>query len=380
MSILAERGALLRWYDASARDLPWRRTRDPYAIWVSEVMLQQTRVETVLRYYERFLARFPDPRALAQAEEDDVLSLWSGLGYYRRARLLHAGVREVVARHQGLVPADASSRRALPGVGRYTAGAIGSIAFDREEPIVDGNVARVLARLRGVETPLGAKETDARLWSEAERLVRGERPGDLNQALMELGATVCTPRPRCGDCPVRSGCVALASDRVELLPVPKARRAARLVELVAVIASDRDDLLLVKSEAALFGGLWGVPMHEGRGIAAARRALDAAGIEGALASRPAARIEHVLTHRRLDVRVFVADGVRAASGSPARRVSSGALGSLGVSTLTRKILASVVTVAAASSSAPPASRSAGSRPTRTPSPRGTPRPPPSPGS
>ena len=147
------RAALLAWYDLSARDLPWRRTRDPYAVWVSEVMLQQTRVDTVIPYYERFMARFPTPERLAAAPEDDVLGMWSGLGYYRRARMLHRGAREVVARYGGEVPREPEDRRALPGVGRYTAGAIGSIAFDRPEPLVDGNVARVLARLRAIDTP-----------------------------------------------------------------------------------------------------------------------------------------------------------------------------------------------------------------------------------
>src|ERR1700712_1192289 len=144
------RSALLEHYDAYARDLPWRRTRDPYAIWVSEVMLQQTRVETVLRYYDRFLQRFPDAASLANADEDAVLAAWSGLGYYRRARLLHSGVREVVAKYGGRVPEAPELRRKLPGIGRYTAGAIGSIAFEREEPLVDGNVARVFSRLFGI--------------------------------------------------------------------------------------------------------------------------------------------------------------------------------------------------------------------------------------
>ena len=153
------RQKLLGWYDKAARDLPWRHTRDPYAVWVSEVMLQQTRVETVIPYFQRFLKSFPTPHALAEADEDTVLSHWSGLGYYRRARLLHAGVREVVAQYGGAVPEDWEARRALPGVGRYTAGAIGSIAFDKEEPIVDGNVTRVLARLLRVKTPVGTSAT-----------------------------------------------------------------------------------------------------------------------------------------------------------------------------------------------------------------------------
>lgn len=336
--LLVERAALLRWYDASARDLPWRRTRDPYAIWVSEIMLQQTRALTVLRYYERFLERFPDTRTLAAASEDDVLSMWSGLGYYRRARLLHRGVREVVARHGGRVPEDADARRALPGIGRYTAGAIGSIAFEREEPLVDGNVARVLARLRGIGTPLGRADTEARLWDEAGSLVRGARPGALNQSLMELGATICTPpRPRCDVCPVASACIARTTDRVSSLPVAKPRRAPVDVSLIAVVArTDDGAALMVRGEGALFGGLWGVPMREGRGIASARAALRELGVDAAIATRPRGELEHVLTHRRLTVRVFSAS-VRDA-GERARAVRSEDLASLGISTLTRRVL------------------------------------------
>src|SRR5262245_37199774 len=167
------RKSLVRWYQKSARNLPWRNSRDPYAVWVSEVMLQQTRVETVIPYYTRFLTRFPTPLALAHATVDEVLAYWSGLGYYRRARLLHAGVQEVVATYGGKVPEDPEARRSLPGIGRYTAGAIGSIAFDRAEPIVDGNVARVLSRLFLIETPLGSTEAEHTLWARAGELVQG---------------------------------------------------------------------------------------------------------------------------------------------------------------------------------------------------------------
>ncbi len=236
--MVAIRQKLLGWYDEAARDLPWRQTRDPYAIWVSEVMLQQTRVETVIPYYERFLASFPTPRDLAEADEDTVLSHWSGLGYYRRARLLHAGVREVVAQYGGQVPEDAEARRALPGVGRYTAGAIGSIAFDKEEPIVDGNVTRVLARLFRIGTPVGSAVTSKRIWEEAARLVPGVRPGAFNQALMELGATVCTPKqPSCESCPVADYCEARAHGEVDALPVPRPRKSPIQVKLAAVVAT-----------------------------------------------------------------------------------------------------------------------------------------------
>ena len=333
------RPKLLRWYDGAARDLPWRRTRDPYAIWVSEVMLQQTRVETVIPYYERFLESFPTPRTLAEADEDKVLSHWSGLGYYRRARLLHAGVREVVNHYGGQVPEDEEARRALPGIGRYTAGAIGSIAFDKEEPVVDGNVSRVLARLFRIESPVGTAATTNRLWDEAARLVPGERPGDFNQALMELGATVCTlKRPRCESCPVVQECLAYASGKVAELPVPRARKAPKEVALSAVVAMcgqrAHRKVWLVKGDQALFGGLWGVPMVEGD----ARAALREAGLQARLRPEPVGEVEHVLTHRRLRIEVYLASAATG-NGSTSRRLfHPKALDGIGISSLTRKIL------------------------------------------
>jgi len=338
---------LLRWYDEAARDLPWRRTRDPYAIWVSEVMLQQTRVETVIPYYQRFMESFPSPRALAEADEDVVLSHWSGLGYYRRARLLHAGVREVVDRYGGEVPEDAEERRALPGVGRYTAGAIGSIAFDKEEPIVDGNVTRVLARLFAIDTAIGAPTTTRRLWDEAARLVPGERPGAFNQALMELGAVVCTPRkPKCDSCPLAADCEAHARDLVGSLPVPRARKAPIEMTLAAVLATQGRasgrKVWLVRSDRPLFGGLWGLPMIRRTAFdeSDARGALHESGISGRVSPEPASRVEHVLTHRRLQVDVYRATAARGEESSVRRRFTVDTLDRVGISKLTEKILAS----------------------------------------
>lgn len=341
----AIREALLRWYDTHARELPWRRTRDPYAIWVSEIMLQQTRVDTVLRYYDRFLECFPDPHALAAADEDEVMARWSGLGYYRRARLLHRGVREVVARYQGRVPQDAEARRALPGVGRYTAGAIGSIAFDRPEPIVDGNVARVLARLHVIEAPPQRAATQRRLWEEAEALARGPRPGALNQALMELGALVCVKgTPACGRCPLQTYCRAYAQGRVEELPPPKPRKAPKPVKLAVVTAfagrGAERAVALVRARGSLFGGLWNLPSFEGHGRQAARRALAEAGLRATLDYEPADRHEHVLSHRRLLAERWHASGAKLEAGgsSDVRLVPLSELGSLGISALTHKLL------------------------------------------
>jgi A/G-specific adenine glycosylase len=346
----AIRAALLDHYTTHARDLPWRRTRDPYAIWVSEVMLQQTRVDTVLRYYEPFLQRFPSARALAEADEDAVLAAWSGLGYYRRARLLHAGVREVVARYGGSVPEQSEARRNLPGVGRYTAGAIGSIAFDRAEALVDGNVARVFARLFAVDTPLGRADTQARLWSLAEALVPGPHPGALNQAVMELGATLCSKAaPSCGSCPLAEHCRARAEGRIATLPVVTKKRPPQVVALVALVALDaaRERVLLVRSRERLFGGLWNLPMRVGEGRAAADQLLRALPVQATLQPRPLAQLEHVLTHRRMQVQLFAAELDGFASAPDLRLQAHAELAELGVSRLTRKALAAALNAAAA---------------------------------
>lgn len=339
----ALRGVLIDWYDANRRDLPWRKRRDPYAIWVSEVMLQQTRVETVVPYFERFMARFPTPTALAEADEDDMLAAWSGLGYYRRARFLHAGVREVVARYGGEVPEGAEARRALPGVGRYTAGAIGSIAFGRAEPLVDGNVARVLSRLFGIETPLGQRQTEQQLWTHAEALVRGERPGDLNQGLMELGATLCTKqRPECPRCPWASRCEAHRLGRTAELPVPRRRRAPTHLAVTAVVATSGERVWLVRQTGNLFGGLLAVPTSGGHEPEAAGRALSEHGIRAALNERPAGRLEHVLTHRRMDVLIYRAEDAQAEANAHRRAVMPDELAELGVSKLTRRIVGALL--------------------------------------
>jgi A/G-specific adenine glycosylase len=337
----APRARLLAWYDANARDLPWRRTRDPYAIWVSEIMLQQTRVETVIPYYERFLARFPSAHALADAPLDDVLAHWSGLGYYRRARLLHEGARAVAREHAGQVPRDAGLRRALPGIGRYTAGAIGSIAFDLPEPIVDGNVARVLARVLAIATPLGARDTERALWSAAEQWAEGERPGALNQALMELGARVCLPqRPRCGECPLAEACRARLEGLTETLPVAKPKLAPKPVALVALAAFAEDgSVWLQRGEQDLFGGLWSLPSAEGETRAVAVQLAQSNGLTGKLAARAQGSLKHVLTHRVLNVRVFVLRGAEGAGSATLKPVKLGQLDRLGTATLTRKLLA-----------------------------------------
>lgn len=291
------RTALLRWFDGAKRDLPWRRTKDAYGIWVSEVMLQQTQVDRVVNYWTRFLARFPDVKTLAAAELKDVLGLWSGLGYYSRARNLHRAATVIAKEFKGELPDAVDALLELPGFGRYTAGAVASIAYGLEAPLVDGNVARVLSRLLLIEGRPPDRAREKTLWAVADVLVSGERPGDWNQALMELGATVCTPQnPTCLLCPVRTACGALANDRVHELPSPKLATKRKVLELRVAVARRKGEVLLARrEEKGLFAGLWELPSTGG--------ALEA--LLGARAEiGPELHVlERTLTHRDLVLRV-----------------------------------------------------------------------------
>ena len=309
-SLRSIRRPLLRWYDAHRRDLPWRRTSDPFAIWISEAMLQQTRVETVIPYWERFLEAFPTVEALAAAELDDVYAIWTGLGYYSRARNLKAAAEYVVRECDGRLPDTVEGLRELKGVGRYTAGAIASIAFDREEPLVDGNVIRVFTRLLGIREDSTQKDVVEKLWAVAGELVRGKRPGDLNQALMELGATTCLPRsPLCLVCPVSKACDAFAQGDAESLPIKKKRtKQAKLNAVAGLIERGGKILVVRRPEEGLMAGLWELPSAE---IGASDEPKDC--VAAALGEVIGLQVtdaqsfgvaEHLFTHRRLRLEVF----------------------------------------------------------------------------
>ncbi len=302
-------------------------------------MLQQTQVSVVLPYWTAFLARFPDVAALARASLDDVLSAWRGLGYYARARNLHRAARAVVDRHGGRIPDDVDALRALPGFGRYTVGAVASIAFGRAVPLVDGNVARVLARLFGVEGATGEAGREKRLWALAEALVEGERPGDWNQALMELGATVCRPeQPACLLCPLRGHCVALASGKVAEIPTPKVPARRRALHVAVAAVRRGDEILLVRREGTgLFGGLWELPGVEcapGGELEALRARWP--GVTG----HPLGRVERTLTHRALTLEIFAVERLRPPDG--ARWVTPGEAETLGISAAMQAVLRRVL--------------------------------------
>ncbi len=345
--------ALLAWYDRHRRRLPWRaapgKRSDPYRVWLSEIMLQQTTVKAVAPYYARFLARWPDVRALAAAPLDEVLKGWAGLGYYSRARNLHACACAVVARHGGIFPSDEAALRALPGIGGYTAAAIAAIAYDAAVVPVDGNVERVIARLYAVETPLPAAKRDI------GQLARGFRPqnraGDFAQALMDLGATICTPkRPACSLCPWRGGCVAQARGEAEAFPRRTPKREGALRRGAAFVARRTDGYLLLRTRPprGLLGGMTEVPTNAWTVDFEAADALkdaprfsrNVSGKKDIAWRRVPGIVRHVFTHFPLELVVYAAEiPTNAQPPKGARWVALDAIAEEALPSLMRKVIA-----------------------------------------
>jgi A/G-specific adenine glycosylase len=319
-------GALLAWYARKRRDLPWRPAPwengpvDPYAVLVSEFMLQQTQVATVVPYFSRFLAALPNLAALAASSERKVLRLWQGLGYYSRARNLHAAARQIVAQFDGQIPRSVQDLQTLPGIGRYTAGAIASIAFDQRAPILDGNVARVLCRLEKVRADPSRPATVRRLWQLAEEILPVRHCGQFNSALMELGATICTPRqPNCPICPLRRFCRAAAAGLQQTIPPPRKSRPAPILARWTICVHRQDRWLLERRpRTGRWAGLWQFPTIEAPDARPTsqsigpRIGLRIAGL------RKIGQIRHALTHRRYVFTAFTATA-RSAAQSPNRR-------------------------------------------------------------
>jgi A/G-specific adenine glycosylase len=298
--LFAER--LLEWHAQHGRhDLPWQATRDPYRVWLSEIMLQQTRVETVIPYYARFLGRFPDIATLAATPVEDVLALWSGLGYYARARNLHKAAQAVVEQHDGQFPQCATDIATLPGIGRSTAAAIAAFCFGERSAILDGNVKRVLCRVFGIDGFPGERTVEQKLWALADTLMPASRGGDYIQAQMDLGATLCTrTRPACASCPLAADCVALATGRVAELPQARPKKAVPQRHVrVAVIERDGYVLMERRPPSGIWGGLLALPeITEGEDPAdwlLCRFGMAASETE------PLATMRHVFTHFRLDI-------------------------------------------------------------------------------
>jgi A/G-specific adenine glycosylase len=354
--LAAFRKQLLAWFRQSQRDLPWRRTRDPYRVWLSEIMLQQTRVAAVVPYYQRFLERFPSLHALAAAPEEEVLRLWSGLGYYRRARNLQNAAQQIVAEHGGEFPSRLEDVLLLPGVGNYTARAILSIAFEKKHAVLDGNVARVLARLGAVGGDLRATLRWQELQDCANAYLDIKSPGDWNQAMMELGATLCAPKsPQCLVCPAAQFCQARKRGIADLLPEKRKKRAKVQIRLAAAVFVDERGrtLLLPAPEArkteglvdygpALASNLWHFPTVSFSGDPVAKlrshlQTLDIQDQHGNFEFVPADKVCHTVTYRSLTVEpfgIFVRNlpRIKGAERVPLREITS-----LPVSNLTRKV-------------------------------------------
>lgn len=296
---------LLSWYDRCGRTLPFRGTKDPYRIWISEIMLQQTRTETVGDYYLRFLGRFPDVFALASAQEQDVLKMWEGLGYYSRARNLHKAAKIIAADYQGAFPADYEKLLSLPGVGEYTAAAIASIAFDLPCPAMDGNLTRVLSRLHGVRQDVGQPSVKRQLLALGNEDMPKKRCGDFNQALMDLGATICTPgTPECDICPLHTLCQAYAAGDQDMLPIKAAAKPPKEVQAAVAIVTCGAKTLLLQRKEALLRGLWIFPMtEEGNAPADMEKRLQQLGVRARLVC-PLGEAKHIFTHRIWQMKIY----------------------------------------------------------------------------
>src|SRR5229473_7685833 len=350
------RRQLLVWFGQFRRDLPWRRTKDPYRVWLSEIMLQQTRVAAAIPYYERFLERFPDVHALAAAPQEEVLRLWSGLGYYSRARNLQKAAQQIVAKHAGQFPQRTEDALALPGIGNYTAAAILSIAFGEEYAVLDGNVARVLARLGAIRGDLRGPQCWQALQKTADGLLEPESPGDWNQAMMELGATLCTPKsPQCLFCPVAPFCEGRKLGIAESLPEKRKKRATVKVTLAAAIFTDAKGLTLLlppskktKKKAAadhvptLVSRMWHFPTLAVTGEPARNLAASLRKIVPGVQNRkwqlvPAGKVRHAVTYRAIALLPYLI-GVKKLPRVPgARQVPLTDVSSLPISSLTRKV-------------------------------------------
>ena len=340
------RRRLLSWFAKRKRDLPWRRTRDPYRIWLSEIMLQQTRVAAVVPYYERFLETFPNVRALARAKTDRVLARWAGLGYYSRARNLQRAAKEMVSRHAGDFPREYEAALALPGIGRYTAAAVLSIAYGKPRAVLDGNVARVLARIGALHGDLRAPAKWRKLEAAAQGLLARNASGDWNQAMMELGATVCTPKsPRCEECPAEKWCRARKLGITEKLPSARKKRATVKVALAAAVLLDpRGRTLLVRQldgGGALFSRMWQFPALEttgaDAGAALAAHIREKFGVVRKGNFIPLAAARHAVTFRNVRLQPFLVRVPRLPRVTGARIVPLGRIRRLPISNATQKI-------------------------------------------
>jgi A/G-specific adenine glycosylase len=293
---------LITWHAKSGRHhLPWQQSKDPYQVWVSEIMLQQTQVATVIDYYHRFMKKFPTIKALAHANEEEVMQLWSGLGYYRRARFLHEGAQMIMDEMGGEFPSQFDLMMKIPGIGRSTAGAIAAFSFNQKKAILDGNVKRVLSRYFFIKEWTGLPKTEKKLWDHAESLLPNKNIGTYTQALMDLGATVCNKKPQCDLCPLKKTCLAFKKNKVHLVPIPRPKKKIPTASTHMVIIKYHDEILLVKRpEGGIWGGLWSLPQYENKSITPKAWVKKQFGLETSLLKKDL-KASTTFTHFKLEI-------------------------------------------------------------------------------
>ncbi|CEZ20236.1 A/G-specific adenine glycosylase [Candidatus Methylopumilus planktonicus] len=337
MKSLADR--LITWHAKSGRHhLPWQQSKDPYDVWVSEIMLQQTQVATVINYYHRFMKKFPTIKALADADEEEVMRLWSGLGYYRRARFLHEGAQMIMEEMEGVFPSHFDMMMKIPGIGRSTAGAISAFSFNQKKAILDGNVKRVLSRYFLITQWTGLPKTEKKLWDYAESILPDKNIATYTQALMDLGATICNKKPMCESCPLKKTCLAFQKNKVHLVPTPRPRIKIPTESTHMVIIKHHDEVLLIKRpQGGIWSGLWSLPQYENKSATPRAWIKKNFGLDVSLIEKDL-KASTIFTHYKLDITYSILEARSQRAKSPHAWLSLNTIEGAAIPAITKKIL------------------------------------------
>ena len=337
MKSLADR--LITWHAKSGRHhLPWQQSKDPYDVWVSEIMLQQTQVATVINYYHRFMKKFPTIKALADADEEEVMQLWSGLGYYRRARFLHEGAQMIMEEMEGVFPSHFDMMMKIPGIGRSTAGAISAFSFNQKKAILDGNVKRVLSRYFLITQWTGLPKTEKKLWDYAESLLPDKNIATYTQALMDLGATICNKKPVCESCPLKKTCLAFQKNKVHLVPTPRPRIKIPTESTHMVIIKHHDEVLLIKRpQGGIWSGLWSLPHYENKSATPRAWIKKNFGLDVSLIEKNL-HASTIFTHYKLDITYSILEARSQRAKSPHTWLSLNTIEGAAIPAIIKKIL------------------------------------------
>jgi A/G-specific adenine glycosylase len=330
---------LIAWHAKSGRHhLPWQQSKDPYKVWVSEIMLQQTQVATVIDYYHRFMKKFPTIKALAHADEEEVMQLWSGLGYYRRARFLHGGAQMIMDEMEGNFPSQFDMMMKIPGIGRSTAGAIAAFSFNQKKTILDGNVKRVLSRYFFIKEWTGLPKIEKKLWDHAESLLPKKNIDTYTQALMDLGATLCNKKPQCDMCPLKKTCLAFQKNKVHLVPAPRPRKKIPTESTHMVIIKHHDEVLLLKRpQGGIWGGLWSLPQYDNKSITPKAWIKKQFGLETSLVKKDL-KTSTTFTHFKLDISYSIFEAKSQWAKTPHTWLSLNSIEGAAIPSVIKKIL------------------------------------------